>query len=60
MPLFLGVNWPKSMFEGDGVPELLVEVEVQAFHVPELSVMFAVIFSEGTVVHEGPSCSVSE
>ena len=49
------------MLAEEGVSELFVAVDVQAFHVPPLSVMLAVNFSEDTVDHpELKSCSVSE
>ena len=47
--LLRGVTAPKSMSAEEGLAELLVDVEVHAFHVPPLSVTLAVILREGTV-----------
>ena len=49
------------MSDEEGPAELFVVVDVQAFHVPPMSVMLAVNFSEATVDHpELKSNSVSE
>ena len=47
--LLRGETDPRSMSPEEGLAELLVEVEVQAFQVPPLSVTLAVILREGTV-----------
>jgi len=47
--LLRGVIDPRLISAGEGLAELLVEVDVHAFHVPPLSVTFAVILREETV-----------